>query len=59
MNEQINKAIEALVSAVAKPGVNPDPDKALKFSQAALNLSHVKLNLLSAEIGTKTKGSGS
>jgi len=41
-SDTIDKAIEALVSSIARPGTAPDPDKALKFSQSALNLAHVK-----------------
>ena len=59
MNETIDKAIKALVEQVSKPGLNPKPDESLKYSQAALNLAHVKVTLLSAEIGTKSKGAGS
>lgn len=42
MDEQIDKAIEMMVSEIARPGGRPKPEEALKLSQAALNLAHAK-----------------
>ena len=61
--DQINKAIEGLAAKSTAVG---KPDEALKYSQAALNLAHVKLNLIQAEgvleqqkERSKTTGAGS
>lgn len=59
MNQKIDKAIETMVGKIRQP---TQPDEALKYSQAALNLTHVKNNLFMLEAGserTKTKGAGS
>ena len=45
MEEQIDKAIEMLVSELGRPGGRPKPEDALKLSQAALNLAHAKVLL--------------
>ena len=42
MDEKIDKAIEGLILQGFRNGASVKPDDALKFSQAALNLAHVK-----------------
>ena len=55
MNEKIDAAIEVLTGKIV---TSIQPDQALKYTQAALNLAHVK-GLLTAEakdIGKKRAG---
>lgn len=56
MDEKIDRAIEVLASKIV---VSVQPDQALKFSQSALNLAHVKsvLNAMEPKAG-KSKGAG-
>ena len=56
MDEKIDQAIEILAGRIVQ---TVQPDQAMKFTQAALNLAHTK-GLLAAEKdrGTK-KGAGS
>lgn len=42
MDEAFDKAIDLLLSQVARPGANSNPDNAQKMSQAVLNLAHAK-----------------
>ena len=56
MQEKIDDAIK---NSVAMIRTNCKPDEALKFSQAALNLAHVKSQLETLARGSKTKGAGS
>jgi len=67
MDEKMDEKIdEAILNAVAMVRSNCKPDEALKFSQAALNLAHVKGVLVSwrgqlsqleaVGRGSKTKG---
>lgn len=59
MNEKIDQAIAILAGKIVQ---SVQPDHALKFTQAALNLAHVKgvLATLTAEAKdrSKTKGAG-
>ncbi len=56
MNETIDKAIEKMAELCA---ANPQPEAAMKFSQAALNLAHTKETLLveAKDVGKKRVGS--
>lgn len=49
MDEQLNKAIELLVTNVCRTGQNPKPDDALKMSQAVLNLAHARQLLVNGK----------
>lgn len=58
MNEKIERAIAVLVDKIVQ---SVQPDQALKITQAALNLAHVK-GVLGAEAERpkgRTKGAGS
>ena len=61
-NETLDRAIEALareiVQAQGAQGGLVAPDESLKFTQAALNLAHVKSFYLTEEKERKTKGAG-
>jgi len=52
MDEELDRAIKILSGKICQA---IQPDHALKYTQAALNLAHVKLQLLSV---SKTKGAG-
>jgi len=55
MEEKLDQAILVVV-AMIRPTVKAD--EALKFTQAALNLAHVKAQLEALTRGSKTKGAG-
>lgn len=54
MDEKIDKAIENLLAMVR---ANVKPDEALKFTQAALNLAHVKGVLAPEKVTQRKKAS--
>ncbi len=54
MDEKIDKAIEILAGKIIQP---IKPDEALKYTQAALNLAHVK-GVLTAEAIDRNRGKG-
>lgn len=58
MTKKIDDAIDVLVAKIAGGGTVAKPDDAIKFSQAAQNLTNVKLNLLEAERLSKTTAKG-
>lgn len=61
MNEKIDEAIEVLARKTIRSVTDEDPnhslshDRALKFTQAALNLAHTKA-ILEAEARERDKG---
>lgn len=56
MDKTIDRAIEVLAEKIV---VSVQPDQALKFTQAALNLAHVKSILAAESKASRTKGAGS
>ena len=56
MNEELERAIKILSGKI---NAAVQPDQALKFTQAALNLAHVKEILTAEGKYRKTKGVGS
>lgn len=56
MEEKIERAIEVLTGKIVQ---SIQPDQALKYTQAALNLAHVKTILAGeAKDRSRTKGAG-
>ena len=53
MDEKIDKAVEVLTGKIVQ---SVQPDQALKFTQAALNLAHVKAIYAEANAGKKKAG---
>lgn len=56
MDEKIDNAIEVLAGKIVQA---VQPDQALKFTQATLNLAHAKSVLEAIKRGSKAKGAGS
>lgn len=55
MEEKLDKAIEVVLGMVR---TNLKPDEALKVTQAALNLAHVKAQFAALNRGGKKTGAG-